>query len=126
MKEEIPNVWINVTHFMRLYLMDLKKIPSMIRTFCLACVVKLICITDEEEMKQWIEAIFIVALNEKTRPLPSGRESPCSPYEQIAENIEQQDNIQDDEDDAINVDESDDDISSNNEATLKKIRQDFQ
>ncbi|CAH2109045.1 unnamed protein product [Euphydryas editha] len=121
MKEEIPSVYIrlDVAHFMRLYLTDLKKFPSMIRVFYLACVGKLICITDEKEMKQWIKAIFTVALSEKTGPLPSGEESLCSLSKSFLRKgiTEQQDNIQNEKDDLSSEDESDDDFNNYEDKT---------
>ncbi|CAH2109057.1 unnamed protein product [Euphydryas editha] len=81
-------------------------------------------------MKQWIKAIFTVALSEKTGPLPSGEESPCSlsksflrkgitgsSYNEMATNIEQQDNIQNEKDDLSSEDESDDDFNNYEDKT---------
>lgn len=81
----VPSCYIriDVAHFIHLYAKLLSTSAKLVKTFYLACLGKLLCMTDEKEIWNYLKLIMTVALSERAGKLPSGQNSPC----QTAKNI---------------------------------------
>lgn len=81
----VPSCYIriDVAHFMHLYAQLLSTSSKLVKTFYLACLGQLLCMTDEKEIWKYLKLMMTVALSERAGKLPSGCDSPC----QIAKDI---------------------------------------
>lgn len=78
-KEVVPSCYvrIDVAHFIHLYAGLFTKSSRLVKVFYLACIGKLLCMTEEKEIWEYLKLILTVALSERSGKLPSGEDSPC-------------------------------------------------
>ena len=75
----VPNIYIriDVAHFIHIYARFLSQSSRLVKVFYLACLAKLISMTNKDEARNYIKAILTIALSKRAGILPLGQPSPC-------------------------------------------------